>query len=359
MNRVLLIPLMGMLLMLSACSSNRAQLYQSIKKIDAHAHLETSDDSFVEVLKDHNFLLFSIVTRSVSQALIEEEFTYARELHAEHPESVAFATTFSMDGFGQPGWEERTKEWLQTSFDQGAMAVKVWKDIGMTFRDQNGGYILMDDARFDPIWEFIESQDKTLVNHVGEPLNCWLPLEEMTVRGDSIYFANHPQYHMYLHPDAPSHKALIASRDHVLENHPGLRFVGCHLGSLEYDVDELARRFDKYPNFSVDMAARISHFKVQDRDKVRAFIIKYQDRLLYGTDMAIGSNSVEGNSRNRMQRIVEETYLSDWDYFSTDQILTQEDKVQEYRGLDLPEEVLKKIYSGNARRMYPGIGERP
>lgn len=358
MHRSLSIFLLGMLFLLSACSGNKTELYQSLNKIDAHAHLETSDDSFVEVLKDQNFLLFSIVTRSVSQARIEEEFAYARELYERHPESVAFATTFSMDGFGEPGWEERTIEWLQASFDAGAIAVKVWKDIGMTFRDKDSSYILMDDARFDPIWEFIESQDKTLVNHVGEPLNCWLPLEEMTVRGDSSYFANHPQYHMYLHPDAPSHEDLIASRDHVLEKHPGLRVVGCHLGSLEYDVDEQARRFDKYPNFSVDMAARISHFKVQDRDKVRAFIIKYQDRLLYGTDMALSAGSGETNSRDQMLRIVENTFLSDWEYFSTDRILSQEDKVKEYEGLDLPVGVLKKIYSGNARRMYPGIGQR-
>ena len=332
--------------------------FETFHKIDAHAHLETTDVSFVEVLKENNFLLMSLVTRSVSQPQIEEEFRYARDLHKGHPESIAFATTFSMDGFGEPGWEERTLEWLKLSFDQGAIAVKVWKDIGMTFLDKDSSYILMDDARFDPIWDFIESQNKTLVNHVGEPLNCWLPLEKMTVRGDSSYFARHPEYHMYLHPEAPSHEALIASRDHVLEKHPGLRFVGCHLGSLEYDVDEQARRFDKYPNFSVDMAARISHFKVQDREKVRAFIIKYQDRLLYGTDIGIRSSSPEGASLVRMQQIVEDTYLSDWTYFTSDQMLEQNDKVKVYQGLDLPVKVLIKIYSDNAKKMYPGIGQK-
>jgi len=342
-------------LALAGCSQQPD--FESFPKIDAHAHLETSDVSFVEVLKENNFLLMSLVTRSVSQPLIEEEFNYARELYEGHPESVAFATTFSMDGFGKPGWEERTIEWLKQSFDEGAIAVKVWKDIGMTFLDKDSSYIMMDDVRFDPIWDFIKSQDKTLINHVGEPLNCWLALEEMTVRGDSNYFANHPEYHMYLHPAAPSHEALMASRDHVLEKHPGLRFVGCHLGSLEYDVDEQAKRFDNYPNFSVDMAARISHFKVQDRDKVRAFIIKYQDRLLYGTDIGIRSGGATGSTKARMEDIVENTYLSDWEYFTTDQMLEQNDKVKTYQGLDLPVKVLRKIYSENAKKMYPGIGQ--
>jgi predicted TIM-barrel fold metal-dependent hydrolase len=342
-------------LVLAGCSQGPD--FSTFPKIDAHAHLETSDDSFVEVLRENSFILMSLVTRSVSQALIEEEFNYARELYEGHPESIAFATTFSMDGFGEPGWEESTIEWLKTSFDQGAIAVKVWKDIGMTFLDKDSSYIMMDDARFDPIWDFIASQNKTLVNHVGEPLNCWLPLEEMTVRGDSSYFANHPEYHMYLHPAAPSHETLMASRDHVLEKHPDLRFVGCHLGSLEYDVDEQAKALDKYPNFSLDMAARISHFKVQDRDKVRDFIIKYQDRLLYGTDIGIRTSDEEGTSLIRMQEILEETYLSDWEYFTTDNTLEQNDKVNVYLGLDLPVQVLKKIYFANAKSMYPGLGQ--
>ncbi len=341
-------------LLLAGCSQRPD--FKTFPKIDAHAHLETSDDSFVELLRDNNFILMSLVTRSLSQPLIEEEFNYAMELFKEHPESIAFATTFSMDGFGDAAWEERTIEWIEESFNQGAIAVKVWKDIGMTFLDKDSSYIMIDDARFDPIWDYIKSQNKTLVNHVGEPKNCWLPLEEMTVRGDSSYFASHPEYHMYLHPGAPSHEALIAARDHVLERHPDLRFVGCHLGSLEYDVDEQAKRLDKYPNFSMDMAARISHFKVQDRDKVRAFLIKYQDRILYGTDMGIKNKNKEGASLARFRDIIEKTYLNDWDYFATDKIMEQNDKVRTYQGLDLPINVLKKIYFDNAKRMYPEIG---
>ena len=108
----------------------------------------------------------------------------------------------------------------------------------------------------------------------------------------------------------------------------------------------------------MDMAARISHFKVQDRDKVRDFLIKYQDRLLYGTDIGIRNDGTEGVSLARMQDIMENTYLSDWTYFTSDQMLEQNDKVKVYQGLDLPVKVLKKIYSDNAKKMYPGIGQK-
>ena len=331
--------------------------FKSFPKIDSHVHLITSDNSFVELLKENNFKYMTLVTKSDSHEVINMQFKFATDLHAEHPEEIAFATTFSMEGFGKEDWEENTIKWLQESFDNGAIAVKVWKDIGMTFRDQDSSFILMNDVRFDPIWDYIQSQNKTLVNHVGEPKNCWLALDEMTVRGDSSYFANHPQYHMYLHPDDPSYEEQIAARDDVLAKHPDLRFVGCHLGSLEFDVDEQAERLDKYPNFSLDMAARISHFKVQDRDKVREFIIKYQDRLLYGTDFVLRSPHAEGSSIVDLQREIDNVYLNDWEYFTSDEIFTQDDKVKEYQGLDLSGKVLGKIYYGNAVRMYPGLGE--
>ena len=104
------------------------------------------------------------------------------------------------------------------------------------------------------------------------------------------------------------------------------------------------------------MAARISHFKVQDRDKVREFIIKYQDRLLYGTDFILRSPHAGGSSTVDLQREIDNVYLNDWEYFTSDVALTQDDKVREYQGLDLPLKVLKKIYFENAMRAYPELG---
>jgi len=329
--------------------------FETFPKIDAHVHLETADDSFVQLIQDNNLMLLTLITRSVSQPEIEVEYNYASQLLNGHPESIAFATTFTMDGFGEADWEENTIAWLSKSFDEGAIAVKIWKDIGMVFRNPDSTFILIDNPRFDPIFDFIESRGKTLVNHNGEPKNCWLPLNEMTVRGDSSYFARNTQYHMYLHPNYPSYDELNAARDRMLEKHPNLRYVGCHLESLEWSVDELARTLDKFPNMAVDMAARIVHFKVQKRDKVRAFIINYQDRLLYGTDISIKDLDLSIESIEKAQNIFNSVWRVDWEYFTSDKLFHQEDKVKEYRGLNLPEEVLEKIYFKNAVHMYPGI----
>jgi len=337
---------------LFALGCSRQPKFQSFPKIDAHVHLETYDESFVEVIRQNHMKLVTLVTRSNPQPEIEVEYDYAKTLHDHHPDQIAYATTFSMEGFGEPGWEERTLEWLEQSFDDGAVALKVWKDVGMTFRDTSGAFILIDDPRFDPIFDYVESREKTLVNHNGEPKNCWMPLDKMTVRGDSSYFANHPEYHMYLHSEYPSYEELIAARDRMLARHPGLKYVGCHLGSQEWDVEYLAQSLDQFPNLSVDMAARIPHFKVQERDKVRDFIIKYQDRLLYGTDIGIRGDGDPGWSAERARSILQQTWLNDWNYFTTDQIFTQNDKVEEYQGLNLPVSVLRKIYFENASQIY-------
>lgn len=344
------------ILIMMGCS--RAPEFKTFPKVDAHVHLETSDDSFINLVKDNNFKLMTLVTRAVPQPEIQKEFDYAKALHDNHPETVAFATTFTMDGFGEPGWEDKTIAWLKKSFDEGAIAVKVWKDIGMTFRDKDSTFIMIDDTRFDPIFDFIESQNKTLVNHNGEPKNCWLPLGEMTVEGDRSYFSEHPQYHMYLHPDYPSYEELLAARDRMLKKHPNLRYVGCHLGSMEWNVDEQAKWLDEFPNYGLDMAARIVHFQVQDREKVRDFIIKYQDNLLYGTDIAISDRNADVKSLDKAQEILDNVWVKDWEYFTTDHMMTQDDKENKFQGLKLPESVLRKIYFENAMRMYPGLGKK-
>jgi predicted TIM-barrel fold metal-dependent hydrolase len=174
----------------------------------------------------------------------------------------------------------------------------------------------------------------------------------MTVNGDRSYFTNNPQYHMYLHPEYPSHERLMESRDQVLARYPGLKLVGAHLGSLEWDVDVLARRLDQYPNFAVDLAARVGHLQIQEREKVRDFLSKYQNRILYATDMGVR----DGNIKDTRVRL-ENRWHSDWAYFAGDSLMSSRHTDKQFRGLALEEEVLRKIYYSNAAAWYPGAFE--
>jgi len=221
----------------------------------------------------------------------------------------------------------------------------------MTVRDRNGKFIMVDDPGLVPVINYIKSKGIPVTGHLGEPRNCWLPLAEMTVSGDSNYFFQNPKYHMFLHPEYPSYEDQINARDNLVRKNPDLTFVGCHLGSLEWNVDSLAARLDRYPNMAVDMSARICHLEFQsakDRDRVRNFIIKYQDRLLYGTDVGYRGSSNPEEFQKRMHK----EWSEDWKYFATDSEMTTEQFEGKFRGLKLPKEVVDKIYSKNAIKWY-------
>jgi predicted TIM-barrel fold metal-dependent hydrolase len=338
----------------SGCSSNYYSNddYQSVLKIDTHAHINTDKGFFEDQAIKDNFRLLTLnVDHSDSADIIHQHDIVLNSIK-KYPGTVYYAATFYFDtaGFGTGTWSNKVISHLENNMG-GAVSVKIWKNIGMTARDKNGRFIMVDDQALDPVFNFIVGRNLPVTGHLGEPRNCWLPLNEMTVSGDSSYFAENPQYHMFLHPEYPSYDDQINARDHLLEKHPDLIFVGCHLGSLEWNVDELAKRLDKYPNMAVDMAARICHLQYQsarDRNKVRDFCIKYQDRLLYGTDLSDeGSGSVQELAGN-----IHETWLDDWKYLTSDEKMTSRSFRGEFHGLQLPKEVVRKIYSENAIKWY-------
>ena len=160
---------------------------------------------------------------------------------------------------------------------------------------------------------------------------------------------------MYLHPGFTTYEDQVNARDRMLEKHPDLRFVGAHLGSLEWSVDELSKRLDKFPNMAVDMAERISHFEQQsqqDYEKVRNFFMKYQDRLIYATDFIVDDSKPAAE----MNKHAHDVRMSHWKFFATDEVMFVPTSVDgEFKGLKLPKQVIDKIYRKNAELWFPGI----
>ncbi len=330
--------------------------FEKVDKIDVHIHVGTDRDAFVEQARKDNFRLLNIVVDiSNNQEEIIEKYDYRLDIKKRHPKDFEFATSFSIKDWDDADWVDNTLNWLDKGFKEGAIAVKVWKNIGMVFRDKDGELVMIDDPKLDTIFNMLTKRKIPLIGHLGEPKNCWLPFDEMTTNNDKGYFKDHPQYHMYKHPDLPSYEEQIAARDRMLEKNPDLIFMGAHLGSLEWSVDELAKRLDKFPNMSVDMAARIGQLFYQakeDQEKVREFFIKYQDRLLYGTDLQDSGKMGAIEKQTQMHNY----WIRDWEYFVTDNMMTSHLLDGEFQGLHLPKEVVEKIYSKNAKKwlkMFP------
>ena len=333
--------------------------FATVDKIDTHIHVSTHKAGFVEQARKDNFKLLNIVVDlSKGHEFIKEQYGYCMSQKSKYPDDFEVVTSFSIADWDNPDWVKNTISWLKKSFDEGAVGVKVWKNIGMVFRDKNGKLVTIDDPKFDSIFSYIAANKKVLVGHLGEPKNCWLPLNAMTVNNDRVYYEEHPQYHMYKHPELPSYEAHIAARDRMLEKNPDLVFVGAHMGSLEWSVDELAERLDKFPNMSIDLAARIGQVfqkTIADRKRVRDFFIKYQDRVLYATDLQ-DNGSIDPDE---LQKKIHTAWLLDWQFFVTDEVMTSDRVNAQFKGLKLPKEVVDKIYSKNAKKwmkMFPNDG---
>lgn len=336
--------------------------FVSVKKYDIHVHLRRDFDTlFLEQAEADNFGLLNVSVFSFSGTPPEQQEDFSVHLLENFPGRIAFATAFSLDNFNEQVWEQQTLSFLQNSFSRGAIAVKVWKNIGMELRDREGNLVMIDDPRFDPVLDYIKEQNITLIGHLGEPKNTWLPLEEMTVQGDRDYFGANPQYHMYSLPEYPTYEDQITARDRMLEKHPDLRFVGAHLGSLEWNVDELAKRLDQFPLMAVDMAERISHLQhqaVTDWQKVHDFLIKYQDRLIYGTDLRVGASDVQAKGLTDAEDIrthAHEVWLRHWNFFTSDKTMEVPKVKGAFQGMKLPKEVVDKIYRTNAERWFPAL----
>ena len=329
--------------------------YKTVKKIDAHVHILTADESFIRQSREEGFRLLDINVDAPSVRPFEEQ----REIAIQHlknfkDSSIAYAATFSVKNWNDSDWEEKTINYLKDCFAKGAIAVKIWKNVGMDLRDKKGRLVMIDNPRFDTLLNFLVSQHIPLIGHFGEPKNCWEPLDKMTVNDYKHYYKANPQYHMYLHPGITTYEDQIRARDHMLEKHRDLHFIGAHLGSLEWSLDELAKHFDEFPNMVVDMAERVSHFEldaISDWRKTRDFCIKYQDRLIYGTDIIVDDKT----DTAAMRKNAHDIRLTHWKFFTTDDNLQSTSVDGSFKGLKLPREVVDKIYFKNAQKWFPGI----
>ena len=324
--------------------------FAAIHPIDVHTHIYKVDPRISALIEHLNLRTVNICViddRDPDFKSLEPQRSEVLSLRQSTLGRAAFATTFDPYGFEEPGFAARTIRQLNGDFAQGAVAVKIYKVMGMEMKNKAGQWVMADDAAFAPIYRDIAAHNRTLIAHLAEPDSCWQAPNPASP--DYSYYKTHPGEYAYAHPDWPRKAAILAARDHLLEQNPNLRVVGAHLGSMETNVDDIARRFDRYPNFAVDMAARVGYFMLQPRDKVRAFLLKYQDRVLYATDVEIQPRSQTEDAVAHLRK----AYARDWKFFATAENV--EYLGHTYRGLALPRPVLRKLFHDNAVHWFPGL----
>jgi hypothetical protein len=329
----------------------RTSDFALVQKIDVHVHLNRSAPALVRLARQDRMQLLTINVDYPDFPPLPDQKQIARSTRKLDPGVVAYATTFSVKGIEGSGWLDKTWQQVRDDLAGGAVAVKVWKNIGMAERLSDGRPLMIDDQKLAPLFDRLVAQHAVVMGHQAEPRNCWLPLDQMTMKGDRSYFSEHPQYHMYGRSDWPDHAAQLAARDAMLNANPDLKFVAVHLASLEWDVAEIAAFLDRFPNAQVDLAARIGHLQLQasrNREAVRQFFIRYSERILYGTDLTVTPEQTDTEMLNEAETM----WRNDWQFLTGDSDQSSPEFDGKFQGLALPKEVVRRIYYENARQLF-------
>jgi predicted TIM-barrel fold metal-dependent hydrolase len=336
-----------MLALLPAAATRMKGAEVGFERFDTHLHVHRPVPVFAESMRKAGWRAVSLcVSRSIGDeaSILPDMMEGTARAARESGGRIAWAAAIDARGFEQPDFVSRTVADLDRRFKDGAIAVKIWKNIGMSLRAKSGAYLMPDHPALLEVYSAIQKADRTVVAHLAEPTGAWLPIDEKNP--EINYYKNNPQWHMSNHPGAPKKEEILNARDRALAKLPKLRLVGCHLGSNEDDLPGLARRLDRHPNFAVDCAARVRYLVAADRKSVIEFLTRYQDRVLYGTDFQVG-NTEETRAWSNVHARMEE----EWQFFANPG--TVKTRNREVQGLGLPEPILRKIFSENAKRWFP------
>jgi predicted TIM-barrel fold metal-dependent hydrolase len=260
-----------------------------------------------------------------------------------------------------PGYGERMAAKIAAARSLGAIGVKISKGLGLGYERADGSLLPVDDPGLDPLFEKAGQLGMPIAIHVGDPKAFWRAPTPDNERFDEL--STHPGWSYYGQP-VPSWQQLYDAFERRVARHPHTTFIGVHFGNDPEDPDNVARMLDRYPNLYLDTAARVPEIGREDaaheREKMRAFFIKYQDRILFGTDTGVGpapEDLMLGSSGKDPPNAaeVERFFDSTWRYFETsDRGFEHPTPIQgrwKIDGLGLPRDVLAKVYAGNAVRL--------
>jgi hypothetical protein len=319
--------------------------------IDAHAHLGRWLASWVGdgrewTVPDVARLLDSMAEHNV-RAMVNLDGRWGDELTAnldryDHAHPGRFATFCHVDwaALSSPSLLERT---LASSAASGAAGLKVWKDLGLEVRDATGMLVLLDDPRLAPLWTAAGELGLPVWVHSADPVAFFQPVDEHNELRELL--EARPDW-SFAGSEFPSFGRLIDALESVVAAHPQTTFVGVHGGCYSENLDWVGRMLDIYPNFNIDIAARISLLGRQP-EAMRNLILRHPSRVLFGVD-EIPATGADYPFYFRLLESAER----DFTYSPYDPPPFGRWTIS---GLDLPDDVLRLVYADNAARLVPRL----
>lgn len=265
--------------------------------------------------------------------------------HLDHFKAAAPERFAVFGGVDFSKWNEHGDnfgEWAAKRFREqvarGAQGLKLWKTLGLTYRDHNDKLIAVDDERLDPIWETVAELNVPVLIHVADPVAFFDPISNINERYEELHA--HPDWH-FPSPPYPPFMKIMNDLASVIKRHPKTDFIGAHVGCYSENLAWVSQLLDECPNFYVDISARISELGRQPYTS-RRFFLDYADRILFGSDFG-----PDLDLYRKYYRFLE----TDDEYFAYDTAPSPLQGRWNIYGVHLPDDVLEKVYSKNAERI--------
>jgi predicted TIM-barrel fold metal-dependent hydrolase len=244
----------------------------------------------------------------------------------------------SWEGAGTPAWQEKALADLRLAVKNGAIGLKVFKELGLRHKKADGTRLAVDDPALDPVWALCGELNIPVIIHTAEPQEFFSPIDNHNERWLELNIfpqrASPPTIY-------PTFEQLMTERDHIFEKHPKTRFIGAHFNWYGNDLRRAARLLDRLPNVYLEVAAVLYEFARQPYASTQ-FFTKYQDRVLFGKD------TYETSEYPYYWRVFE-THDEYFDYYRGYHAFWK------LYGMGLPDVVLKKLYYQNALKVEPGL----
>ena len=309
-------------------------------------------DEFVRVMNRHQIAMCVSLDARLGDTLEEHQ----KYLWERYPNRFAIFVHIDWMGDGEP---DRPETWdchrpdfarriaglLAAAKRQGACGLKLFKRFGLSYRNPDGSLVKIDDARWDPIWQACGEWKLPVIIHTADPAAFFLPIDATNERWEEL--SRHPDWSFP--PDRyPARDGLLAARNRVIARHPQTTFIGAHGANNSEDLATVAEWLERYPNLYVEFASRIGELGRQPYT-ARKFLIKYADRIVFGTDGPWPEKRLTQYWR---------FYETFDEYFPYSEKAFPPQGFWNIYGVGLPDDVLKKIYHENLLRLLPQLAEQ-
>jgi predicted TIM-barrel fold metal-dependent hydrolase len=318
--------------------------------VDIHFHgrtLRTAQDyqKLIQLMDQTNLAVISNMDAGFGQG-----FDQALKIGAPYKDRIIPFARLNYEGINEKGWSAKTGAELERCFKAGAQGLKIWKDVGLDLKNPDGTYIQVDDDRFDPIWEICARYNKPVMIHTSDSYGRFLPIGPENERYEAGLWRSNTDGNYYK-TDHVGPEVIERARENMHRKHPKTRFINAHLAMLYYDMDKVTALLDKYPNADVEISASVQDLGRAPRLS-REFFLKYQDRILFGSD-GEPSRGIDEFWVPHFRFL--ETYDEHFDHPAQLRSPTGAPLHGRWRiyGIGLPDDVLRKVYYANALRYLP------